>query len=192
MTDPKPLPSAARILGEAISIALDPSSGDLALRRGELLYSIARELREEAQFRRTSERLASFAPTITPPPAPKEPKTVTYEEMSRMARQFQNAAATSRPGDTDLITQAAARTLRMDATQHLRALSYKLGDKADCRHCHTPIVYAEAGTAGYPEMPGLPAPWRHKYTGQAACSVPMTAGDIEGSEPTHTFAEPQQ
>lgn len=52
-----------------------------------------------------------------------------------------------------------------------------------CRHCHTPITRGDAG-----------AEWRHKYTEQVVCAVPMMAPGAGADAPwdtaVHTFAEP--
>lgn len=71
----KPLPTAERMIGEAITIALDATSGELALRRGELLLGIARELRAAADERRKqqfAEAILMPKPIATnvEPPAP--------------------------------------------------------------------------------------------------------------------------
>jgi hypothetical protein len=66
-------------------------------------------------------------------------------------------------------------------------IAWSLGDKADCRHCHTPIEYVEAVTTGL--KADAVKLWRHKYTGQAVCAD-ASMGPAEGGFPGHTFAEP--
>lgn len=64
---------------------------------------------------------------------------------------------------------------------------WSLGDKADCRHCHTPIVLVamldEDGQATDDWL------WRHKYSGEHVCAD-VHMSPVEGGGEGHTFAEP--
>jgi len=175
------MPSAGEALRLAFDIVKTPcSSAESA--RAEILLGIAREIREEGQYRATRASLMSFAgkPAVddAPPAAPMafavDPSTV--------------------PADaTAYMPVLSEQTQRMP-------IVWAVGDKADCRHCHTPIELFEPTMTGpYADDYRGALVWRHKYTGQAVCAAPVMAkeagcdmgeDDCSCERPTHTFAEP--
>ena len=67
---------------------------------------------------------------------------------------------------------------------------WAIGDKAQCRHCLTPIELCEAAIEPNAFVPdgGTAHMWRHKYTGQATCLAATMSSDA--ADVSHTFAEP--
>lgn len=77
-----------------------------------------------------------------------------------------------------------------DQTQRL-PIMWSVGDKADCRHCHTPIQLFESEGDPQSDNPDQRHPWRawqHRYTGQVACLAATMSSDV--ADVAHTFAEP--
>lgn len=193
MTDPF-LPSAGALLAEAVTIALDPTSTELAIRRGELLLAIAHELNVDAQWR-------SMRGKVTSPKAPPAPE-VDETRLLELARRFREGSVPAETGVVDAATWdravrtakglegLAAAVLSDPGTTQRLPIVWSVGDKADCRHCHTPIELRELSGASSPAGPYQS--WQHKYTGQTVCATPITAEQIaDGERPMHTFAEPE-
>lgn len=236
-TTPNPTPTAAEALAAAYALASSITASETDLRRAEILLGIAREVREEQQYRAIAQRrlvAAGLMPArpdhlhVAPPPADVEGK------LKGLAEQFHRAGTTRpdetlvdngtfegeraadrvnrlaqfpevpRPLATGGIVQMAGRPLRLDDPYALRRSSvpapldvtqalpviWTVGDKAQCRHCHTPIELHEAVTTGL--KADAVQVWRHKYTEQAVCATAITAEQVEkGDVPEHTFAEPE-
>jgi len=169
--------SALTALRLAFGIVSSPCSA-AETQRAEVLLGIAREIREEAQYRATRSALTSTLPArpskMLPTPVP--------------------AAAEAPPADpeaTAVVPLDYGQRYQDDPaiTQRIRT-PWSVGDKADCRHCHTPIELAEAEVTGpYAGDYAGASMWRHKYTGQAVCAD-AHMGPAEGGFPGHTFAEP--
>jgi hypothetical protein len=163
MTPINDLPSAAEALRIAFDIVKTPCSAAEA-QRAEVLLGIARELRAGTQTR--------------------------VPHLPRLHR-LVPAAETASPADpeaTAVVPLGYGQRYQDDpaVTQRIK-LPWQVGDKADCRHCHTPIQLDEAETTGL--KADAVKVWRHKYTGQAVCAD-VAIGPTEGGFPGHTFAEP--
>jgi hypothetical protein len=168
MTNPNPdlpTPTASQALALAFGIVATPCSAAES-QRAEILLGIAREIREESQYRRTAARFDSPPPPASPP----------------------DFAVVRVPAAPDVTAYMPAFA---EQTQHIPIL-WRPGDKADCRNCHTPIIFVArrmsdplVGDEGDDRFV-----WVHKYTDQRVCAAPMMAVDAEGSELNHTFAEP--
>lgn len=248
MTDPiKPLDGelAANLLGEAVSIALDPSAGEGALRRGELLLAIAHEINTDAQWRAMRQIIVTPSPPIETKMTPKQASDTIRQMMRRPIGPYAfGRAGEDHPVEppsfpTRPVDDVVARNLReggwaQDPPSFARSFPTDLGEVAydesgivggpygkawepkterttvepvrdaappdvtqtlptvgacsDCRHCHTPILYA-----GEPVMISgdevTVTMWRHKYTGQATCLAATMSSDA--SDVAHTFAEPE-
>jgi len=191
------VPTAAEALAEAWRIVQFPERcSDMNIRRAEVCLGIARELREEAQYRRAA-ALFDASPAIANAGAyTRPPEVIDTAKLEALAKRFRAGADPVTPtaaAKLDLgqrIEDDPAMTAWIDpsATQRMPVV-WTVGDKSQCRHCHTPIELCEAATTG------LAADnvklWRHKYTGQAACAVPaMLQADYE-LPASHTFAEPE-
>lgn len=226
MTTPTPeTPTAADALRRAFAIVKDPCSA-AETQRAEVLLGIAREIREEQQYRDTRSALTSFAgidnrraQTSVPLPA-----AVETSRLREYAERFAKAQPAGRLRAGGIIP--APSTFEMtrphdaysfgrqseggpaepatvvpadDATAYMPALAertqslpivWSVGDKADCKHCHTPIEFVEVTLQQ--QTYGQEAPggclWRHKYTQQVVCATAPLGG--EGEEVVHTFAAP--
>lgn len=171
MTTPKPdLLNARHALALAFDIVSTPCSA-AETQRAEVLLGIAREIREEQQYRSLRGLRADLARVKLGAPSDQP----------------------AGPSSSLRVPAAAETTAYMPAfaeqTQRL-PIVWHLGDKADCRHCHTPIVY-DARRMQDPVTKQEADPqylWIHKYTDQRACAVATMSSD--DAEPTHTFAEP--
>lgn len=189
------LPTAAQALALAwkYASAMTASTADIA--RAEILLGIARELREEAQWRamrRAGAERRLRAAGLAPP----DPEGAELRELARRFREGSEPApraylnaetwetAVSKGGGLETLAETA---LRDPGTTQRLPIVWSVGDKADCRHCHTPIeVIAPDPIQGLQAL----KTWQHKYTGQAACAV-ASMGSEDAGEPTHTFAEPE-
>jgi len=201
VTNPNPdLPSAAEALAEAWKIARTPCSA-AETARATLLFEIGRELRIAADMRTLNARRVAIDARQArskldaagiPTPAAYEPTPVTgyageqaTERYAAMMRPFVNAGqlVPDESAVTQLVPALADQTQRFP-------IVWAVGDKADCRHCHTPIMLCprrmkDPLAVGEADVPAM---WIHKYTDQRTCAVPTMSSDDD--EPTHTFAEP--
>ncbi len=166
MTSPK-LPTAAEALSLAFEIVATPCSA-AETSRAMALFEIGRELRVASDMREINARRAAAD------------RLRTDLDISRSRDKL---AAAGIPAQVFPQVPASALT---ESTQRM-PITWAVGDKADCRHCHTPIVFSMRRMEDEGEAQAI---WRHKYTEQVVCAVPATAADVEGSEPTHSFAEP--
>jgi len=138
--------------------------------RAQALLGIAHELREEAQYRRIADRRFPLPGREVPPPA---------------APDFAAMTVPADPDATAVVPLDHGQRYQdgPEVTQRLR-VPWAVGDKADCKHCRTPIELGEATFAGtFGEATEPVKVWRHKYTGQAVC---VNSSIDQG----HTFAEP--
>jgi hypothetical protein len=186
MTTPDPnfVPAAGEALRLAFDIVKTPcSSAESA--RAEILLGIAREIRQAADMRVSVARrreldasryrlavgeLASGG--IIPKSA--APTFVGEHEPERDVAQ-------APPAEADVTAYMPAFA---EQTQHL-PIVWSIGDRADCRHCHTPIVFvARRMKDPVREDEGdFSTLWVHKYTDNRTC-VDSSIDD------GHTFAEP--
>lgn len=181
MTHPTPkptVPTSAEALRLAFDIVRTPCSAAES-QRAEILLGIAREIREDQQYRFTRQALGLRPGSLSGAVAQalRTDAECTLANISPpVDREAWHAAMKAEGGIEGLADKAV--------TQKLPVI-WGVGDKADCRHCHTPIQLADDGgtTLGI---------WRHKYTGQRACTTPVMApnptGDVKAQ--AHTFAEP--
>jgi len=240
MTPNPELPTAQRALALAFEIVRTPCSA-AETQRAEVLLGIAREIREEQQYRATRKTLAAFAGR--PDHAHYEPAPADTAKLEAFAERFRNGgeqlAESPREGyDPDAtmtklatetgarpvqggpylgflrptpsgepISQAVGRGLRLDAARTLADIGlentavtvavdpamtqrlpivWSVGDKAQCRHCHTPIELCPVAIEQEGEPPAV---WRHKYTQQATCLAATMSSDA--ADVAHTFAEPE-
>lgn len=164
---------------------------ELEVRRAEVLLGIATELRQAADMRAIERRRGELTPRPRTGGVLREPdfaaQRVPPIGVDAKVAQLADEQPTM---IRDWAGALVANALRADpgVTQRL-PITWSEGDRAECRHCRTPIVYGMWPTA-IDGDPVTVAGWRHKYSGQVTCAVPATAGGLEGSEPTHTFAEP--
>ena len=205
-------PTAAEALSLAFDIVKTPCSAAEA-ERARVLLGIAVELRTDAQWRasrlhRTEidqataiRRLrdAGLVPPAGEPPADAKLRGYLDQWQQADAERYAGELAADRAqrlfkpetvaNAGVAITETMAAVLRTDPsmTQRLPVI-WQVGDKSQCRHCHTPIELHEVMNGDRVEGKA----WWHRYTGVATCAVPATAGDLEGSEPTHTFAQPTE
>lgn len=206
MTNPD-TPTAAEALAAAWQIVKAPCSA-AETARAEVLLGIAVELRQAADMRASLARrreLDARVPlarggVIPRPAAPTFVGEPTHE--GETAAERTQRLIVEAPIDMGkwAASLAAAETqvVRDDPgiTQRLPVV-WSVGDKADCRHCHTPIFYDYVlGDGGRPTGEFV---WRHKYTAQAVCAVAAMAkeagcdmgeDDCSCERPSHTFAEP--
>lgn len=220
MTNPD-TPSAAEALTAAWQIVKSPCS-PAETARAEVLLGIAVELRQAADMRASLARrreLDARVPLARGGILPKSAAATFVGEPSFAAQRVPSAEPTHE-GETAaertqrLVVEAPidmgawAASLAAAETQVVRddpgttqrlPVVWSVGDKADCRHCHTPIELAEAEVTGpYAGDYAGASMWRHKYTGQVTCVEAVTAGRIEESGElrpvetalAHTFAEP--
>ena len=194
MTSPK-LPTAAEALSLAFAIVATPCSA-AETARAMALFEIGRELRVASDMREINARRAAADRLRTDLDISRSrdklsaagiPNPAAYEP-TQVFPQVANYAGETAAVRFDRVAQAALT----ESTQRM-PIAWAIGDKADCRHCHTPIECVEIAISGAPAgvFPPSGQMWRHKYTDQATCVVPAVAGDVEGSEPTHTFAQPE-
>jgi hypothetical protein len=212
MTD-KPtayLPTARVALAQAYALVSIPEADEIDLRRAEVLLGIARELRQEAQYRAIDRRrltgnlAAAGIPVSDPALAKLESyrkrfrETAPEETVADMAfpdaraakselfiEDWQNAKVSADEGAA--VGRAIACALSTEATQHVaKVVEWAVGDRAECVNCHTPIELLGGEPIG--DREGLKY-WQHKYTGQAACAFASMSSE-QGGEPTHTFAAP--
>lgn len=208
MTTPTPeTPTAADALRRAFAIVKDPCSA-AETQRAEVLLGIAREIREEQQYRDTRSALTSFA-GIDNRRAQPQPAEATAHRGERAADRFGRLAGLDlraggvipAPADFAAIRVPAAseQAYADDATAYMPALAertqslpivWSVGDKADCKHCHTPIEFVEVTIPQqtYGDFPPEGCMWRHKYTQQVVCATAPLGGEDE--EIVHTFAAP--
>jgi hypothetical protein len=206
MTTPTPeTPTAADALRRAFAIVKDPCSA-AETQRAEVLLGIAREIREEQQYRDTRSALTSFAGIDNRRAEPQPASGLraggiiaapTDFAMTRPMARPRDAYSFSRqteggPAEPATVVPADGTTAYMPAlaerTQSL-PIVWSIGDKADCKHCHTPIEFTEATVKqqayGEAEEGRF---WRHKYTQQVVCATAPLGGEDE--EVVHTFAAP--
>jgi hypothetical protein len=204
MTNQYNLPTPAEALFMAYAIVRTPCSA-AETERAKLLFEIAREMRVADDMRaiqRRREMVDALSRGIEtqhardklsaagiPHPAAYEPQVVPAfaAEASKAADRY---AAMMRDagygGGPAAVTQVVS-----EQTQRL-AVVWSLGDKSDCRHCHTQIIFVtrRMTDATSPGEDDSRTVWVHKYTDHRACAVPMMANDAEGVEGNYTFAEP--
>lgn len=210
MTNPD-TPSAAEALTAAWQIVKSPCSpADTA--RAEVLLGIAVELRQAADMRASLARrreldaraplarggiLPSFAAQRVPETKPEHEGETAAARTLRLITEapidMSAWAASLATAETQVVRDDPGTTQRLPVV-------WSVGDKADCRHCHTPIELAEAEVTGpYAGDYAGASMWRHKYTGQAVCAVAVMAkeagcdmgeDDCSCERPSHTFAEP--
>lgn len=213
MTGDFPTPRDALAL--AFEIVRTPCSA-AETQRAEVLLGIAKELREEQQFKATRSILTNVVK-----PTPGYAGETASARVERIVKDFQETARSQRGlvelrtpqvGDriyAENMVPAPPRAWVDPSVTQQMPIVWSVGDKADCRHCHTPIELGKWPTTvgGDPvNMEG----WRHKYTGQSACAIPTMSGGcklvavdsehrcddpVAGSlceypEVTHTFAAP--
>lgn len=211
MTNPD-TPSAAEALAAAWQIVKSPCSA-AETARAEVLLGIAVELRQAADMRASLARrreldasryrldradlaTGGVIPRSAAPTFVGEPTHEGETAAERTQRLVVEApidmgawAASLAAAETQVVRDDPGTTQRLPVV-------WSVGDKADCRHCHTPIILVHVlGEDGQPRAETL---WRHKYTGQAVCAEAVTAGRMEESGElrpaeaavTHTFAEP--
>lgn len=199
------LPTAAEALREAVECARNGNTD-----RGELWLGIAVELRTDAQYRSVNARL--FPPPIvtTTPPATTLPAEPAYRgsghavpaDVERMPSPADVAdygtdysgAAAYNPGGTighpvAEVTQYLPELREPDFATQVIPIVWSVGDKADCAHCHTPIVlcFRNVDGAGSFDPTDDELIWLHKYSDLAVCEVAQMG---EGEEAVYTYAEP--
>lgn len=224
MTTPTPPSSltALSVLSLAFDIVSAPCSA-AETQRAEVLLGIAREIREEQQYRslrnmRAERKLAAagipssesttlrgYLDRFKQAGEQAERRLTQAERLFMQGKQEEGGpyhpATADDPGRVrrlraahlsgyhGTVEDANCPVCNVDQTQRL-PIVWRLGDKADCRHCHTPIVY-DARRMQDPVTKQEADPqylWIHKYTDQRACAVATMSSD--DAEPTHTFAEP--
>lgn len=167
MTPTNDTPGAAEALSLAFDIVKTPCSA-AETQRAEVLLGIAREIRQEAQYRATRSALTLTMPTKLAPAAaeapPADPEATAVVPLD-YGQRYQDDPA---------------------ITQRIR-VPWQVGDKAECKNCRTPIYYDYVLDAG--RRPTGEFVWRHKYTGQAVCVEPSFATGRDTAI-VHTFAEP--
>lgn len=193
MTNPTPTAAEALALAWKYASAMTASTADIA--RAEVLLGIATEIRQEQQFRSVNarrldldRRRAADKLAAAGIPAPEsygttyggEPAYAGETAVDRTARIIREAGYVERPTWDSAATQVVNEPA---ATQVI----WTVGDKSQCRHCHTPIELCPVAVEVEGEPPAV---WRHKYSGQATCAVATMSGE-QGAEATHTFAEPE-
>jgi len=178
MTTTNSTPSAAEALRLAFGIVSTPCSA-AETQRAEVLLGIAREIREEMQYRATRASLMTFAG-----------KPAGARAHRLIAEPF---GVPADPEVTAVVPLDYGQRYQDDpaVTQRIRT-PWQLGDKADCKYCRTPIELFEPTITGpYAGDYEGALVWRHKYTGQAACTVPAVAAATGADEViAHTFATP--
>jgi hypothetical protein len=187
MTEPQ-TPSAAEALRLAFSVVSSPCSAAEA-ERARVLLGIARELREEQQYRSIARRklLAAGIPWAEEQTPPAAPKAISAPDPAQI---IINPTPQQRAEWLEGIKAQGAKLADAGATQRLPVI-WADGDKADCRHCHTPIAYSSHDATQIDGARVAISGWRHKYTGQVVCvDAPMGQGP-EDTVVAHTFAEPQ-
>jgi hypothetical protein len=185
MTEPQ-TPTAAEALRLAFSIVSSPCSAAEA-ERARVLLGIARELREEQQYRTIARRrlLAAGIPWSEEAPPPSAPKAIPAPDPAQI---IINTTPQQRAEWLESIKAQGAKLADAGTTQRLPVV-WAVGDKADCRHCHTPIIYDSApATVG--DDPVMMESWRHKYTGQVVCADAPMGVRADDDTVVHTFAEP--
>lgn len=187
----KPLPTAQRMIGEAITVALDPSSTEFALRRGELALAIARELREGLRpaapprsllwDRNDPQWAAQLAGRKL-----RERDVPAADEVAEAGREADPVVAMAQRAE-------AAAGVGLEETQQITQVPWRVGDVSVCRFCGTPVflclVRTEQRTAA---EDGSEQRWLHKYTQAAVCASPslFEPGDDQANM-VHTWATPR-
>jgi hypothetical protein len=173
MTNPT-VPTAAQALAAAWNMVTSAEVDELDVRRAEVLLGIATEIRQEQQFRSVDERRFRFdrrqAAAGVPAPESYGAAERTRIMLAEAPIDASKWAASLAATDTQVANNDAGKTQAIPVV-------WTIGDKAQCRHCRTPIELYE------------PAVWRHRYTGQTTCAVATMSGEPD-AEATHTFAEP--
>lgn len=186
MTNPE-TPTAPEALVAAWQIVKLPCSA-AETERAKVLLGIAIELRQAADIRAIRARY-ELAPRLRSggvlrEPAPQQPDAGSAERTQVMLSEapidVSKWAASLAAAETQVVADPGT-------TQRLPVV-WSVGDKADCRHCHTPIELVEAETTGL--KADAVKLWRHKYTGQATCVDPSFATGRDTAI-VHTFAEPE-
>jgi hypothetical protein len=208
------LPSAYDVLAEAYSLVSTNNSTILMIDRAKVLLGIAKEIREDAMHRRMDAALGSSlriykndavpAREAASPAKPveiavdptiaklaDEHPTMIQEWSKGIVARALDPSTTIQEWSKGVVAQALDYGQRIEDdpadTQRIVA-PWAVGDKADCRHCGTPIELFVGDPIQGRE--GLKV-WLHKYTGQAVCAMPITAQQVaEDSVSAHTFAEP--
>jgi hypothetical protein len=161
------LPTAAEALAEAVAIAKSMANGVSSVERAHLWLAIARELR---------------AGTVRP---------ALFDDTEFAKHKLRAAALLPGQVVPDLVTGGVtpAETQVVNDPGKTQVI-WAIGDKAQCRHCLTPIELCEAAIEPNAFVPdgGTAHMWRHKYTGQATCLAATMSSDA--ADVTHTFAEP--
>lgn len=201
MTNPD-TPTAAEALTAAWQIVKAPCSA-AETARAEVLLGIAVELRQAADMRASLARRRELDARVPLARGGILPKSAAPTFVGEPAHKGETAAERTQrlvveaPIDMGAwaasLAAAETQVVRDDpgTTQRLPVV-WSVGDKADCRHCHTPIELAEAEVTGpYAGDYAGASMWRHKYTGQVTCAEARVVGEIPGGEEiVHTFAEP--
>lgn len=187
MTNQPELPTPAEALGAAYAIVRTPCSA-AETARATLLFEIARELRVAADMRALNARRAGVEAEV----AKRKLRAAGVIDRSVWDRAVAPAGVEGlAEGVLAAAAEAATATFPAFADQTQRLpIVWHVGDKADCRHCHTPIIF-EARRMSDPMTQSEGDPqyvWVHKYTDQRTCAVATMSSD--DAEPTHTFAEP--
>lgn len=192
VSDAPKVPTAAEALAEAWRIVQYPERcSDMNIRRAEVCLGIAREVREEQQYRATRSTIAAFGGVKvdhvhdSPPPADAEANLRKFAAQFRAGADPVMKEAAQRADVGQVVAAAVKMQTRINRmfSAPLGGLLWRVGDKADCRHCHTPIEYVEVRNGDRVEGNA----WWHRYTQLAPCAVPFIADDNE----TTTFAEPE-
>jgi len=196
------IPTAAEALRLAYDVVKSPCSA-AETERAKVLLGIATEIRQEQQFRRINEqranverRRAADKLAAAGIPAPEsygatyggEPAYAGETAAARTQRLIIEAAGADDPTQTQQVPAYVPPTAWDSAVTQRVEVVWMIGDKAQCRHCHTPIELCPVAVEQQGEAPAV---WRHKYTGQAACTVPALASVQGGDEVSHSFAEPE-
>jgi len=177
--------TALSALQLAFGIVKSPCSA-AETQRAEVLLRIAREIREEQQYRSSISLRADLARAKLGAPIDVQPASTPLRAGGIVSAPPGFAAAVVGESDVTITMPALA-----EQTQAVPIL-WRIGDKADCRHCHTPIMLSprrmkDPLAVGEADVPAM---WIHKYTDQRTCAVPTMSSDDD--EPTHTFAEPSR
>lgn len=205
MTNPN-LPTAAEALALAYDIVRTPCSA-AETARAEVLFEIARELRAATDMRALNARRAALDEArnfvaraqLGLRPSSYEPEPVSFADLCAAADGYAaDFAATqvvpkpsgpAHPFATEGFDEATQYMPIVDEPTTQFAIVWQVGDKADCAHCHTPIILTamldEDGQATDALL------WRHKYSGEHACAD-VHMSPVEGGGEGHTFAEPSR
>jgi hypothetical protein len=179
MTEPKPLPTAAEAMREAVAIASAHTLGLTAYERAQLWLSIAHELRDAAQQREAFTRMWSPISNYVGETATERVERLVTEKISPDPE----PPAAREPVPADIERRVEALLTNVPAgndfvTQQFTPITWAPGDRADCVHCHTPIFVNEF------------LAWHHKYTDQAVCAVAVQGESLSDVTLVHTVATP--